>query len=70
MKTAKRKRLEGAGWRFASTEEFLELSDEEKALVEIKLALEDAVREKKEKHRLSQVALDRPSTKATTAKEG
>jgi hypothetical protein len=42
MKAAKRKRLGRAGWRFVSTEEFLELSDEEKALVEIKLALADA----------------------------
>ena len=39
MKTAKRKKLERAGCRVASTEEFLELSDEERALVEIKLAL-------------------------------
>jgi hypothetical protein len=44
MKTAKRKRLERAGWRLASAEEFLELSDEEKALVEIKLALHDGQR--------------------------
>lgn len=57
MKAAKRKRLERAGWRLASTEEFLELSEEEKALVEKRLALADAVREKQEKHRLSQGAL-------------
>jgi hypothetical protein len=44
MKTAKRKRLERAGWRLASTEEFLELSEEEQALVEIKLALLDGHR--------------------------
>lgn len=49
MKTAKRKRLERAGWRLVSTEEFLELNDEEKALVEIKLALADAVSEKRKK---------------------
>ncbi|MFY9570826.1 MAG: hypothetical protein WAV20_05460 [Blastocatellia bacterium] len=42
MKAAKRKRLERAGWSLVSTEEFLELSDEEKTLVEIKLALADA----------------------------
>ena len=39
MKTAKRKRLKRAGWRFISAEEFLELSEEEQALVEIKIAL-------------------------------
>lgn len=45
MDAAKRKRLERAGWRFCSAEEFLELSEEEQALVEIKLALADAVKE-------------------------
>lgn len=57
MKTAKRKKIERAGWRLVSTEEFLALSAEEKALVEIKLALADAVSEKQEKHRLWQGAL-------------
>ena len=41
MKTAKRIRLERVGWRFVSPEEFLELSGEEKALIEMKLALHD-----------------------------
>jgi hypothetical protein len=54
MKTAKRKRLERAGWRLVSTEEFLELSNEEKALIGEKLALADAIREKSERPRLSQ----------------
>ena len=57
MKTGKRKRLEQAGWRVGSAEEFLELSKEEQALVEIKLALADAVKRQREKHRLSQSAL-------------
>ena len=57
MKAAKRKRLEQAGWRVGSTEDFLGLSKEEQALVEIKLALADAVRTQREKHRLSQGAL-------------
>ena len=48
MDTAKRERLERQGRRFTSTEEFLELSDEEKVLVETKLTLADAAREKKE----------------------
>jgi hypothetical protein len=46
MKAAKRKRLERAGWRLVSAEEFLALSEEEQALVEIKLALADAERRK------------------------
>jgi len=47
MKTAKREKLERQGWRFTSTEEFLELSDEEKALVAIKLALAEAAASEK-----------------------
>lgn len=43
--------------RFGSAQEFLELSKEEQALVEIKLAMADAVKEQREKHRLSQGAL-------------
>ncbi len=57
MKAAKRKRLEQAGWRVGSAEVFLGLSEEEQALVEIKLALADAVKTQREKHRLSQSAL-------------
>ena len=57
MKAAKRKRLEQAGWRVGSAEDFLGLSKEEQALVEIKLALADAVKTQREKHRLSQSAL-------------
>jgi ribosome-binding protein aMBF1 (putative translation factor) len=57
MKAAKRKRLEQAGWRVGSAEDFLELSKEEQALVEIKLALADAVKTQREKHHLSQATL-------------
>ena len=57
MKTAKRKRLERAGWRVGSSEEFLGLSEDENAVIEIKLALADVVRVKREKHKLSQGAL-------------
>ena len=57
MKTAKRKRLEQAGWRVSSAEDFLGLSKEEQTLVEIKLALADAVKTQREKHHLSQSAL-------------
>jgi hypothetical protein len=41
MKSAKRKRLERAGCRLISTEEFLQLSEAEQRLVEVKLALAD-----------------------------
>lgn len=57
MKAAKRKRLEQAGWRVGSARDFLELSKEEQALVEVKLVLADGVKTQREKHRLSQSAL-------------
>ncbi len=57
MSIAKRKKLERAGWRVGNAEDFLGLSEDERAVVEIKLALADAVREQREKHRLSQGGL-------------
>ena len=40
MQAAKRKRLEAGGWRLVSAGEFLGLTREETALVEMKVALE------------------------------
>ena len=54
MKASKRKRLEAKGWRLTSAEEFLGLSREEVAIVEMKLALADAVKAQREKSQLSQ----------------
>jgi len=34
MKTAKRKKLERAGWAVGSAEEFLELSEDEQAMIQ------------------------------------
>jgi ribosome-binding protein aMBF1 (putative translation factor) len=45
MDARKRKRLEAAGWRAGSAAEFLELSAEEAALVETRLAVSQALRE-------------------------
>ncbi len=39
MRTDKRKRLEAAGWQVGSTRDFLGLTPEETAFVEVKLAL-------------------------------
>lgn len=44
MHAAKRKRLEAAGWRIGSAEDFLGLTKEETALVEMKLALPERSR--------------------------
>jgi hypothetical protein len=38
MHKAKKKRLESKGWRFGSVKEFLSLSDEEAAYIELKTA--------------------------------
>lgn len=57
MNKAKQKRLEARGWRMGTTSDFLGLSEEETALVEMKLRLSQALRVRREAHGLSQVAL-------------
>ncbi len=57
MKNEKRKKLEGAGWRVGTAEDFLELSKEEAAFVEMKLALADSVRRRRQARKLTQTQL-------------
>src|SRR5262245_35527194 len=57
MKSSKRKKLNAAGWKVADTREFLGLSDEEAALVEMKLALAGHLRQRRLSRRISQVEL-------------
>ncbi len=57
MKANKRKKLADAGWHVSTTEDFLGLSAEEAAYIEIKLALSDALKEARAKRQLSQVEL-------------
>jgi ribosome-binding protein aMBF1 (putative translation factor) len=57
MDARKRKRLEAAGWRAGSAAEFLELSAEEAALVETRLAVSQALRARREQVGLTQGAL-------------
>jgi DNA-binding XRE family transcriptional regulator len=45
MDTAKRQRLEAKGWKVGNTTEFLQLSPEENALIELKLALTKQLKE-------------------------
>lgn len=54
MKKAKRKKLEAAGWKIGNVEEFLGLSPEEAAFVEMKLALARRLRQQRIKKRLTQ----------------
>ena len=57
MDKKKRARLEARGWRVGSTEEFLGLSPEETAYMDLKLKLSDAVREFRKKRQLTQSQL-------------
>jgi DNA-binding XRE family transcriptional regulator len=59
MDSLKRQRLEAAGWKIGSVAEFLELSPQEAALVELKLALSRRLRESRLEHHLSQAQLAR-----------
>ena len=57
MDAAKKKRLEGKGWRVGGAAEFLGLTDAEAELVEIKVKLARALQERREKAGLTQAAL-------------
>jgi ribosome-binding protein aMBF1 (putative translation factor) len=57
MDAAKRKRLERAGWKVGSAQEFLNLSPEEAAYVEVKLNLAKQLSKRRKSLRLTQVAL-------------
>ena len=59
MREDKRKRLEAKGWKVGGTKEFLELSAEEAAYIELKLKLADGLRERRRRRRLTQVELAR-----------
>ena len=57
MSTVRPKKLQSAGWKTGGARDFLQLSDEEAMLVELKLALTDAVRQSRQKRGLSQIDL-------------
>lgn len=57
MEKRKQQRLQARGWRVGSVAEFLGLSTEEAALVEMKLRLSQALRARRTALRLSQTAL-------------
>ena len=57
MDSAKRTRLEKAGLRVGTAKDFLELSQEEAAYIELKLNLAKAFSEKRKSLGLSQVAV-------------
>ena len=57
MKRTKKDRLEAAGWRVGTAEELLGLSKEESAFIEMKLALADSVKRRRQAKRLTQTQL-------------
>ncbi len=59
MKTAKRKRLEARGWKVGTSTEFLGLSPEEAAYVELKLALSKNLQTTRREKNLTQEQLAR-----------
>ena len=59
MNTAKRKRLESRGWKVGTAKEFLNLSPEESAYVELKLALSKTLQETRREKKLTQEQLAR-----------
>jgi ParB-like chromosome segregation protein Spo0J len=59
MDRAKRKRLEEAGWAVGAAADFLDLSADEAAFVELKLALSEELRARREDQGLTQTELAR-----------
>ena len=57
MRKAKRKRLEGKGWKIGTVKGFLGLSEEESAYIELKIKLAAGLRERRRQKGLSQLDL-------------
>lgn len=54
MKKTKREKLEKAGWKVGSPKDFLELTDEEVAYIEMKLALSKYLKDSRVRKNLTQ----------------
>ena len=57
MNKAKRKRLESKGWKVGTVEEFLDLSPEESAYIELKLKLSESLKRYRVARNLTQTQL-------------
>jgi DNA-binding transcriptional regulator YiaG len=57
MKASKKKKLEAAGWKVGSTAEFLELSEAEETLVNMKVALAKQVKTMRQEKKITQQRL-------------
>ncbi len=54
MKKSKAQQLQAVGWRIGETKDFLNLSDEEVALIEMRLSLADSLKHRRQSLGLSQ----------------
>ncbi len=59
MKNSKKKSLESTGWRVGDTREFLELSEAEMALVDVRVSLARDLRRRRKVKKISQATLAR-----------
>jgi DNA-binding XRE family transcriptional regulator len=57
MKQSKRAKLESKGWKIGSAEDFLGLSAEESAYIEMKLALSEKLKQRRQRKRMTQAEL-------------
>jgi DNA-binding transcriptional regulator YiaG len=56
MRDSKKRRLEAKGWKVGTAEEFLDLTPEETAFIELKLRLSESLRNRRKRKKLSQTA--------------
>jgi DNA-binding XRE family transcriptional regulator len=59
MKQSKRAKVESKGWKIGSADEFLGLSAEEAAYIEMKIALSEKLRQRRQRQRMTQAELAR-----------
>ena len=57
MDAKKKKRLEAKGWKVGSVQNFLNISDEEMALIELKISLGDTLQNKRKQKKMTQTQL-------------
>jgi hypothetical protein len=55
MKPSKRKRLESKGWKVGTVDEFLDLTDDEASMIDIRLRLGRALRVERTEARIESV---------------
>ena len=56
MQQSKHQMLKMKGWKLGTAAEFLDLTDEELAVIDLKIALGRALRKRRQKQRLTQIA--------------